>query len=466
MAAKRFFEDTDPDPNQRNCKRMKSTRPSFASVIKEVVMVNFLDNVSSALEPMLRRVVHEEVENGLRRYSCRTITRSPSLRIKALEPSNLRLIFNKHLCLPIFTGSKVVAAGDGQNLQILLVDTSGEGMVPTTLPYPIKVEIVVLDGDFPAGESETNWSHEEFDKNIVKERTGKRPLLTGERNFTMRDGVVSVGDIEFTDNSSWIRSRKFRIGAKVVQIRNNQTTVRITEAITESFMVKDHRGELYKKHYPPALGDEVWRLEKIGKEGTFHKKLSSKNINTVQDFLKLATIDTPQLRKILGSGMSEKMWEVTYNHAKTCDMGPKLYMARGPNYILFLNPICRVARAIIEGQIYPTRDLTAIQKVYIENYVKEAYANWSSLEEVDGLVNEPALLTQGEPIVNQYPNVQQQQQPLPMIQSYQRSTILTDPSEQLVEYNNWIVDPNYICTPADKNSACYFSVGCSYKQLG
>ncbi|KAF3643476.1 Protein SAR DEFICIENT 1, partial [Capsicum annuum] len=281
MAAKRFFDNSDPDPNQPNHKRIKSTatRPSFASVIKEVVMVNFLDNVSSALEPMLRRVVNEEVEKGLRRYSCRTISRSPSLRIKALEPSNLRLIFNKNLHLTIFTGSKITGV-DGRNLQILLVDTSGEGMVPTTLPYPIKVEIVVLNGDFP---SETNWSRDEFDKNIVKERTGKRPLLTGELNFTMRDGVVTVGEIEFTDNSSWIRCRKFRIGAKVVQIGNNQNTVRITEAITEAFMVKDHRGELYKKHYPPALRDEVWRLEKIGKDGIFHKKLSLNGINTVQD---------------------------------------------------------------------------------------------------------------------------------------------------------------------------------------
>lgn len=186
--------------------------------------------------------VVEEVEKGLRRYSCLSITRSPSLRIKALEPSNLRLIFNKKLSKPIFTSSKVVA-GDGQSLQILLVDTSGEGMVPTTLPYPIKVELVVLDGDFPSGETETNWSREEFDKRVVKERTGKRPLLTGELNFTMREGVVPVGEIEFTDNSSWIRSRKFRIGAKVVQIGNNQTSVRIIEAVTESFVVKDHRGE-------------------------------------------------------------------------------------------------------------------------------------------------------------------------------------------------------------------------------
>lgn len=67
--------------------------------------------------------------------------------------------------------------------------------------------------------------------------------------------------------------------------------------------------------------------------------------------------------QILGSGMSDKMWEVTYKHAKTCEMGSKLFMARGPNYTLILNPICQVVRAIIDRQIYAVRDLTGLQKV-------------------------------------------------------------------------------------------------------
>ena len=46
------------------------------------------------------------------------------------------------------------------------------------------------------------------------------------------------------------------------------------------------------------LHDEVWRLEKIGKDGSFHKKLSSERINTVQDFLKLLTVDSQKLRKV------------------------------------------------------------------------------------------------------------------------------------------------------------------------
>lgn len=86
-----------------------------------------------------------------------------------------------------------------------------------------------------------DWSQQEFESNIVKERTGKRQLLTGDVNVTIRNGVAPIEDIEFTANSSWIRSRKFRIGAKVSQ--GNCHGVRISEAIIEAFVVKGHRRE-------------------------------------------------------------------------------------------------------------------------------------------------------------------------------------------------------------------------------
>lgn len=59
-----------------------------------------------------------------------------------------------------------------------------------------------------------------------------------------------------------------------------------------------HWVAVYKKHHPPALDDEVWRLEKIGKGGAFHQKLSSYGINTVQDFLKLYIVDSSKLRTV------------------------------------------------------------------------------------------------------------------------------------------------------------------------
>ena len=55
---------------------------------------------------------------------------------------------------------------------------------------------------------------------------------------------------------------------------------------------------VYKKHYPPALNDEVWRLEKIGKDGSFHKRLNKSGIGTVEDFLRLVVRDSQRLRSV------------------------------------------------------------------------------------------------------------------------------------------------------------------------
>ncbi|KAG5536126.1 hypothetical protein RHGRI_023793 [Rhododendron griersonianum] len=401
MAAKRFFNDSDSD--QPNGKRMRA-RPSFASVIGEVVMVNCLKNFCSALEPMLRKVVSEEVENGIQR-GARSLNRSPSLRFQALEePSSLQLIFSKKLSLPIFTGSRIVDI-DNSPLHILLVDKTCDRLVPTSLPFTLKVEIVVLDGDFPPAGAQETWTSDGFDKNVVKERTGKRPLLNGELQFTMRDGFAPFGEVEFTDNSSWIRSRKFRLGARVVQ--GCSRGFRVREAMTEPFVVKDHRGELYKKHHPPMLEDEVWRLEKIGKDGAFHKKLTSMGINTVQDFLKLSVVDPSKLRK-----------------------------------------------------------------AYTENLVREAYAHWNSLEEVDGLLlNETPLLLTQDNVVEQYPNHHQQS----LATSYdQQHLSITDGSMEVasaatnrnMECNDhWLVNSTLFSSPIEAGVHCNFSESSSDDDL-
>ncbi|GMN56765.1 hypothetical protein TIFTF001_025887 [Ficus carica] len=212
MAGKRFFNDSTSDKDLPDDLRRKRPR------------------------------VHEEVEQILTRCT-RSMTRSQSLRIQALEQSNLQLVFLNNLSLPIFTGSKILG-GDGNPLQILVVDRSnGDPMVPISLPHPTKIELVVLDGDFPPRDD--TWTSEQFDSSIVKERTGKRPLLHGDLSVTLRGGTAVIGDIEFTDNSSWIRSRKFRIGARVVPGTSSQG-LSVREAITEAFVVKDHRGEYYK----------------------------------------------------------------------------------------------------------------------------------------------------------------------------------------------------------------------------
>lgn len=63
--------------------------------------------------------------------------------------------------------------------------------------------------------------------------------------------------------------------------------------------------------------------------------------------------------------MSEKMWDVTMKHAKTCVMGNKLYVYHGPQFTIHLNAICQMVRAYtINGHTIPNRDINNINKVH------------------------------------------------------------------------------------------------------
>ncbi|XP_078174370.1 protein SAR DEFICIENT 1-like [Carex rostrata] len=390
MAAKRRY---DEDPDQPGDKRMKRL-PSFSTVIREAIMVKSVENLFLAMEPLLRRVVQEEIQRGLSN-SPRYIDRSPRMQIEAPTPSLYRLIFKCPPNLPIYTSTKIEDI-EGKPLQILLV--AGPNGSPMSLPSPIKIELVVLDGDFPSDGTD-DWTSEEFKKYVVKERAGKRPLLTGDvSNITMRDGEVSIGELQFTDNSSWIRSRNFRIAVRVVE--GSYEGPRIREAMTDKFVVRDHRGELYRKRYPPSLHDEVWRLEKIGKDGAFHRKLHENRIDNVQDFLQLFHVDPNQLRGILGPGMSDKMWEITVNHAKTCCAGEKIYSHSGPNATVFLNSICEILSITIDGMnYYSLQELPRNHKNYVLQLVKEAYEQRGNLRETDGVPNESLALIQSETVI-------------------------------------------------------------------
>lgn len=272
----------------------------------------------------------------------------------------------------------------GASIHFVLIDANTGHIVTSGPESSAKLDIIVLEGDF-SNEDNDSWTQEEFESHIVREREGKRPLLTGELQVTLKDGVGTLGDLTFTDNSSWIRSRKFRLGLKVSS--GSCEGIRIREAKTEAFTVKDHRGELYKKHYPPALTDEVWRLEKIGKDGSFHRRLNKAGIYTVEDFLRLVVRDAQLLRNILGSGMSNKMWDVLVEHAKTCVLSGKLYIYYPDdvkNVGVVFNNIYELSGLIANGQYYAADSLSEDQKVHVDALVKQAYDNWMHVVEYDG----------------------------------------------------------------------------------
>lgn len=171
-------------------------------------------------------------------YNWFLMCRSSPKRIEGPDGRTLQLQFRSRLSFPLFTGGKVEGE-QGTAILVVLIDTVGN--VVTTGPQSCaKLDIVVLEGDFN-NEDDDDWTEEEFESHVVKEREGKRPLLTGDLQVTLKEGVGTLGDLTFTDNSSWIRSRKFRLGLRVSP--GYSEGIRIREAKTEAFSVKDHRGE-------------------------------------------------------------------------------------------------------------------------------------------------------------------------------------------------------------------------------
>ncbi|KAJ4818179.1 hypothetical protein LUZ62_030745 [Rhynchospora pubera] len=341
--------------------------------------------VAMVLEDLLRQMVREEVERSIGLIP-RDLERQSQMQIPSSPEIPLyQLIFKNQPKTPIFAGARI-QDHEGSPLQIQLV--VGPTRSPCSSPSPIKIELVVLDGDFP---SHDDWTSEEFEKALVKERTGRRPLLSGDvSNITMRDGSTTIGDLQFTDNSSWIRNRHFRIGVRVMPGINDRTFIK--ESMTEKFTVKDHRGELCRKHYPPVLTDEVWRLEKIGKNGTSHKKLSESNIHNIQDFLKLHSVDPGQLRHIL-NGVKDRNWERVINHASKCDLGDKIYCYSGQNAVkIFLNSICQVVQITIDGFPHTIEELPKNYRDYVRQLVREAYQQWNNLREADDVDANVALI--------------------------------------------------------------------------
>ncbi|KAF8708623.1 hypothetical protein HU200_030002 [Digitaria exilis] len=365
-------------------------RPRFADVITEVMRNANIEKFFKAIEPLIRRVVKEEIESAFANHAS-VMARSVADTVPCTS-KNLQLQFMTKLSLPIFTGSKIEGEGS-LSITVALADTLTRQVVASGKESLMKVEIVVLEGDFESGE-EDDWTAQEFNNNIVKEREGKRPLISGDVFVALIAGIGTVGELSFTDNSSWTRSRKFRLGARTEDGYFNG--IRVREAKTESFVVKDHRGELYKKHHPPFLEDEVWRLEKIGKDGAFHKRLNRERISTVKDFLTLLHLDAPRLRKILGGGMSAKMWEATVEHAETCVLTDKVhyYYPDSLNKVGVVFNVVGEVRGLMSDKFVPVDDLTEKEKAEACAAVKQAYEHWKNVFTCDNetLVENRSLL--------------------------------------------------------------------------
>ncbi|XP_024962454.1 calmodulin-binding protein 60 B-like [Cynara cardunculus var. scolymus] len=352
------------------------------------------EEFGATLEPLIRRTVQDEVQRAFQNFSStspRFFYRSPSDALEPRNPTSLQLCFQTRLHPTFFTGSRIESE-DNSAIKLVLYDANFNKIVSSGPFSSLKVVIVPLDGDFSADDHE-DWSQADFDAKVINARDGKRPLLTGDLVLTLKEGVAELGDVVFTDNSSWRRSRKFRLGAKA---QNASAGVRIREARSEAFIVKDQRGESYKKHHPPYLGDDIWRLEKIAKDGVWHRRLASHRIYTVKDFLQVYNTKESSLCTLLG-GPDNNIWKAIIKHAKTYVLDDKLYMyssvADGVG-ILFDSTL-KVVGATFDGENHLSMNEVAEFQMPVVEALKEQMK-----KDLDGMVPMDDLSVIATPVLH------------------------------------------------------------------
>ncbi|KAL4588385.1 hypothetical protein LXL04_001269 [Taraxacum kok-saghyz] len=293
--------------------------------------------------------------------------------------TSLQLRFQTVLLPSYFTGNRIESK-DKSAIKLELYDGISNEIVTSGPLSSLKIIIVPLDGDFPFGDHE-DWLQSDFDAIVVHAREG-RPLLTGDLVVTLKNGVADLGNVVFTDNSSWRRSRKFRLGAKA---ENANVGLRIREARSQAFLVRDSRIESYKKHHPPGMGDDTWRLERIAKNGVLHHHLLSHKIRTVKDLLQIYNTNESFLIELLGGPKNEKSKKII-EHAKECVLDDKLYIYKCNGIGLLFNSILEVVGATFDDKYHISiNELTDIQKFSVELAKKEAYKNFQVMLPIDDL---------------------------------------------------------------------------------
>ncbi|XP_038879774.1 calmodulin-binding protein 60 D-like isoform X2 [Benincasa hispida] len=321
-----FHPQNDQQLHNQTTSRYSTFPSGFGVGDHEVLCPQSLAYVENFFRPLIREEVEDKVKAHNNLITCQSCSNS-STRLKDVaeddtvivggggfgKTNNLKLRFMNKIPSTIFTTNDIEAE-NGEELQVGLFDIAANYyIVDATHPLSsVLIEVVVLDGEF---DDEEVITLSDFYKSVVSQRLGERPLLVGDgKRFRLKNGVSSITNVFFTRNSSRTRTKNIRLGLRVIHDSNDNCPT-IQHAVSNPFRVKDHRVQLNKKHHPPRGEDEVWRLEGIGRNGEYHKRLSSEGILTVDSFVKAHQRDYRSLRKLLGNRLSDKKWKAMVNHA-------------------------------------------------------------------------------------------------------------------------------------------------------
>uniref|UniRef100_A0A7C9EBH4 Calmodulin-binding protein 60 A n=1 Tax=Opuntia streptacantha TaxID=393608 RepID=A0A7C9EBH4_OPUST len=346
-----------------------SRSATLPAVVEDVVM-----KAIPALVQELKALVTVIVKDVLKEWDHSPSSRCLPVHANSTASRSFQLRFVGIFPKVIFTLDNI-QQDEGAPLQVVLEDDIGS-RVHVGPEASVKIRIFVLDGDFEVDDMD-DWTDQDFDKNIAQPRKGKGQLLRGQLEIYLSNGVASISDIAFTDNSKSMRNGKFRLGARVV--KGHPPEVKIRDAVSAAFKVKERRTKSYRKHRSLYLDDGILCLKNIGK--SLYERLAKREILTVKDFLQLYNTDPNELRNILK--VAENKWSELIKNAQLCSLTDEQYSyydkASGTD--LVLDCVFNVIRIVLNGRIcQPYKDIADCQKEQVNRIRLAAYQKRKELQ--------------------------------------------------------------------------------------
>ncbi|XP_042040857.1 calmodulin-binding protein 60 B-like [Salvia splendens] len=258
-------------------------------------------------------------------------------------------------------------------------EIKGEGDVP--------IEVALVDdvtGDVVVDEPEASANIDFFllnvseaGESIVPQEEGKKPILAaGNVPLQLHRGVAKINNLKIRNCATKIKPPVFKLGARVVG-----ASVRVKEATTEAFALKDFRQKYFIKHPNPSLSDQVSRLVFISRGGKIEKRLNDNSICTVEDFLIRHLIHQQSLKNIVNT--QESKWKAIVKNAQACQVSEKVYCyivdPKQKTGVVF-NILGHVL-GICSGSHYSQiSTLSEKHKVDAEVLLPSAYHNWKEVK--------------------------------------------------------------------------------------
>ncbi|KAF0914978.1 hypothetical protein E2562_033059 [Oryza meyeriana var. granulata] len=371
-----------------NVERLLLEQPDVLRRLLEEHFGAFQRSLMESIQDMICKAVHSEMKERqttlLSEGACQPPRPNISEGFPQTEGSTrmVKLVFVdvERPEDPLFTGCPVHWQ-NGANAKVAIFE-NGSQITEGDLSK-LRIEILPVHDDFFTERGPANFTKEEFNKQIYMCK-GKESVL---QTVNLTNGEAYLGSFFFTESSY---GKRLRLAARV---KCQDLAVRVQEATSYSFVVKDRRSKSNKKSNSPSKEEGVHCLKKISLKGKRCNDLAGKDITKVKHLMRCYHRDPAGLQKL--TGMKNEDWNTMIEHATTSDPGDEIHSYRvEKNTLLFFNDFFALVGMSVDGSYAPyhTNNLDQLQQRKMNNWKESAYKKFEDLEKLGCLIPDHVMI--------------------------------------------------------------------------